>query len=797
MKYTYHYEFHPHGTTVSKSDRLPSHIWVDNGNLLDIGIFDHHQNPQYNCSVEVLYENSHLLVPLGPDENNSFTFHTHIFPDTDALFSIFLIQYYLEHRETVKEGAGSNQGFPLCASQILSYVKTIDSGRIRLSLDNRKPLMSLYCILTCLFKLESDMTKATQRALTIISHAVSLADNASPEAPFDFFYSPVSNIDCHAELTYANEDYDKYLADKASICQITKCALPLENETISEEKVDTLIWKGIPSSQFNRLWAREEGYALTIIPVACSAPSFGEKEYSCTNVIISLDPFLNDKRENAFSLLPIARYLETYEQMRENTLFSETKLHKRDHSAPRGYRENRNSLFLKPPFCETSDPWFINADGTLIGAPRTGSLLSLEDIVQTVTSFSAYCLKCIHSKLIIPFCFQPQKLPRLSSVFSDQSLPVEASHNLPFLRRDLRYLNTMVSEFSYNKENYSHFVLPLQDRLLQTLQMLDSNYLFADSMDAFLFPYGIGFFILSVARECSCSHVPTFIAMEVQKEFCLQVDNFFRTTLITDTSLLYKGLDNEAIRMLNPHYYTYMKLSPENAAITDSALSRYAAMLCSISSNAENDCETVCFNYRQHMAYSRIGCAFVSTSHQQEDSLCLLFEKEWFWLYLLILEQRYVLLECKRALVQFKLHQHKEIKKMYEMLIDFSASGYFSTAVDDERGDSIYRGISEKIFMLSSLKDEVQNQLEQVASYHESRVNASLDKISVWILPFMVLSTILQCSLITMEPLIRVSKKGFPFALTSNIQAFASWGIVVFLIVLLFVLLKITNKRRK
>lgn len=822
MKYSYRYEFHRHGTTASKSDREPSHIWVDNGNTLDTGIFDHHQDSKYCCTVEVICNHLNYLSAVEPDANQTFTFHTHEYPDTDALFSIFLIQHFLEQREE----KDVTDFLPKTISAIVDYVKSVDRGNVRLPDKPEQSMESLYCILTFIFELEKNMEKATEKALTVIQKAVNQSENADDDA-FDFFTSAIINVDCADEIKSANEDYAHYLEDKSTICRALKCALPMENETIADEKIDTLIWNGVPTCQFNRLWARADGYVLTIVPSSPSTYSIGDTKRACTNAIISLNPTCNDNRKPAFSLLPIARYLETYEQERENVLFKETGFHKRDHSAPRGYRDNSDSLFLTAPFEETSDPWFINSDRTLIAAPHTGSLLSLEEITHIVVKFSDYRLESLHNRLIVPFRFDSQHYNRLCTLLqkkvesSEKTLKESSTESvkessqrvngktdsIPFRcfesrNFESRYFNTMVTEFSMDQNNYSHYAVDTPDKLIEGFHALNdcNGCSINQTMQILLFPYGIGFFLLSAYRDYNAKAVPTFLAMETQTNFRRQVDAYFRTTLSSVPSLFDQELAKESITLMNPHYYTYAKLSPENASITDSSLTQYASMLCSVSGTADNDCQTLSFNYRQHMAYSRIGCALVSTTFETETPVKQLFDQEWMWMYLLVLVQRYVLLECKRELVKAKLSSKKknrlQIKNLREMLIRFSSSAYFSTAVEDETGDGIYRGLSCDIYRIPELKDEVLNQLEQVSNYHDSKVTASLDKISVWILPFMVISTILQCSLITMEPLIGVSEKGFPFSLSENLQAFASWGIMFLLVVLLFIILKLTDRRK-
>ena len=785
MKYTYHYEFHPHGTTVSKEDRTISHIWVDNGNTLEVGLFDHHQNNTYSCSVEAIVQHPELLAPLVPSD--AFTFHTHEYPDTDALFAIYLIQYYLEHRNTANEVTSC---FPKTFIQIVDYVKAVDSGHIGIIQDINEPLVSLYCIITCIFKLQPDMQKATQKALTVIGQAVLQAENATLEMPFDFFYSPINKVNCQRELKLANEDYAKYLDDKKNICTITKCHLPMTNDTISSGKVDTIIWSSQPTCEFNRIWARMEGYVLTIVPMA----SIGE--YS--NVIISLNPTCNEGRDFSYSLLPIARYLELYEQEKETSVLHENGSHKRNHSAPRGYRDNQNSLFLQSPFAETSDPWFVNSDYTLIAAPHTGSTLTLSEITETVISFADCRMNGFQTKIVVPFHFGMEHYRELTSILKKSSIDEPSVEpEFPYFQPNKRYFNPMLEQYSHEKGNFTYLQLSTGEHILQQLHKINDTFDYSKQMEVMIFPYGVGFFILTASEDYKSNPISSFAAIESLIHFRIQMDLHFRTILSPKSNGFTQGLPENLITIMNPHFYTGVKLTPENSAITNSTVIKYASTLCSVNEDMSCESQAVSFNYRQHIAYSRIGCSFVSTTYDTENTVGLLWEKEWFFLYLLTLEQRYVLLECKRQLIAFKLNEKKRIRELREMLIEFSSNGYFSTAVDDEFMDKIYREILENVFMVSELKEQVLNQLEQLSAYHEGKVTAALDKISVWLLPFMVISTILQCSLITMEPLVGISEKGFPFALIGNIQALLGWGIMLFLVVFLFVILKLTSRHRK
>ena len=127
------YVFHEKGVSVNKDKAEEGHLWLDIGNTLDFGVLDHHSSEKYSCTVEALINNLNLIEPLK--NNKQVTFHIHKYPDTDALFSVYLAQYYL-----------NNGRLPVNINAILDYVSSVDRGIIKLA-GCRITLYKIICFL--------------------------------------------------------------------------------------------------------------------------------------------------------------------------------------------------------------------------------------------------------------------------------------------------------------------------------------------------------------------------------------------------------------------------------------------------------------------------------------------------------------------------------------------------------------------------------------------------------------------------------------------------------------------------
>ena len=397
MKIEFKYDFHDKGTNAG--DVPDGHIWLDVGNTLKPGVIDHHSSDGYSCTAEALQKNLDLLSGIKSHlkDHDSVVLNTHKFPDADALFSMWLVQYYLD---------GRRHELPKNIDAIVKYVSEIDKGFVKIA--NRP--VTLYQVLS--FQAENYRDPYEfQKCLDIITIAI----DKNAHDGFSFMDGNIlEGMADSEELQKLKEqilgDYDNYEKDRDMICKKSQITLPAsDNYTVaSPEKVRALIWTAQPTCKHHRLWARHEGYELTVVPMADKSYSPDEKSIVCTDIIISLKPELAEK----YSLRPLAVLLEQYEQEKERSVLGEENNTKRDHSSPRGEQKDGNRFFEKP-WSLTADPWYFTGDGTLVQSPHSGSLLSLREVIHIVETFGECFIKEYRMNILVPL----HTIPYISATF--------------------------------------------------------------------------------------------------------------------------------------------------------------------------------------------------------------------------------------------------------------------------------------------------------------------------------------------------------------------------------------------
>ncbi len=99
MAYKYEFQFVNHGFTKEHQTSVNNEIWLDVGSSVELGVFDHHDtNNKYKSTVDLLFEELDLLEKTSVflDKTKPVRVIVHKNPDTDALFSIFLVQCFLD-----------------------------------------------------------------------------------------------------------------------------------------------------------------------------------------------------------------------------------------------------------------------------------------------------------------------------------------------------------------------------------------------------------------------------------------------------------------------------------------------------------------------------------------------------------------------------------------------------------------------------------------------------------------------------------------------------------------------------
>jgi len=759
------YVFHEKGVSFIKDKAEEGHIWLDIGNTLDFGVLDHHSSEKYSCTVEALINNLYLIEPLR--NNKQVTFHTHKYPDTDALFSIYLVQYYI-----------NNGRLPVNIKVILDYVSSVDRGNIKLA-GSQITLYKVICFLNEQYK----NSAVLNQCIEIINKCVLKSEN---DAKFSFMESDISDLlqglSVLDDINKIIEDYKIYISEKddRNICDIEDLFLPLSDSiTSSNTKVKALIWKKKPACKFNRIWARDEGFILTVVPQDDKEYLLNGNPVPCTDIIISLPP------DTPYSLRPLARLLEQYEQEKETSVFNLNRNRKRDHSRPRGKPEDGNRFF-ENPWDMTADPWYFSSDDSLVQSPFSGSLLTTSEVIRVVKTFGQCLIKSYRLNVIVPFSYTPSDYKGIvkwfiSNGWNNYDTDINGI-NIPWLNKEKSYINSLLEEYSSPKSKQRQFTIiksSLSSEICQNHPIHNICNFDADCYSV-LFEHGAGVTVFSFS----------FNQPDERRLASLEIENLnnIQSNLYNDLSNkpLY---NNDLLYCLAPHFYTSIEVSSECLRLSNLIINEYAELICDVFDNNISSYSVENLNYRAVLANSRLGSAIVIATDKHKDAnpkekhYRELFDNEWLYMYIISLQQRYSLLEIKRSFTSLSgTGSNKSIRLLRDALIKFYATGYFTTATDDELGDNLFRKW-HNIFMINDLKTDIMEQINQHDEYQESKLSSLFSIISALILPLVFLSTVIQTTIIKLDPLIINGDSGSGIIL--DIKTLPSWIILYAPVILL------------
>lgn len=385
MNVNFIYTFEKQGE-IAPEDILKNELWVDVGNTVKDGVFDHHQDGKFKSAFECVmrrtgcYKKVNTYLKSKQRENAEVKIHVHEAPDIDCLFSIFAIKRMVDEGLSNPAEAFNEKVLDI----LLTYVNTIDSGRGK---DLRHAtLYSYFCNIGADIK---DLKKRSQEyideGLKLLGLVIAKLEDSTESV--DLFSTPlegyidISTLKYYSALQEAiKNNLDVYQNDKKESQVIIKSVNLWNTVKRTMEPVKAAIWVNLPSEEDEYIFARDvDKCVLTIYPIKIKADNSQE---GVTRAIIALNPDLPQSEE--FSLLPLAEALEQCEQTEEELLYEQTKRYRRDHSRSR----REDGRFSEIPFYETDDPWFISEKGDIIDAPRAESIIPYSRILSIIENDS-------------------------------------------------------------------------------------------------------------------------------------------------------------------------------------------------------------------------------------------------------------------------------------------------------------------------------------------------------------------------------------------------------------------------
>lgn len=412
MSMNFRYVFEEKGAIVPKQI-LDNDVWIDVGNNVRDGVFDHHQDQkehqdqQYASAFECVIKRADCYKKINryrgsKHENPEVIFHVHEYPDIDCIFSIFAI------RRMIRQGVNTPaEAFDTASlSQMMDYVNTIDSGRGKYI--SKATLYAYVCGIGGDIKdIRARSQEMIDEGLRLLELVVSALEKS--EVQIELFTTSLEDYVNISTLKYfpnlqnrllkIKENYQK---DKNENRIVLKKVNLWNKKSGAMELVTAAIWEQLPSGEDEYNFARDDDECLlTVYPYKIKEETTllaenqsGFSTNDVTRVIIALNPNMPEADE--YSLRPLAEMIEQSEQIEENLLYERTKRYRRDHSQSRrdhSQSEKEHERFDELPFLETSDPWYFSEKEDIIDAPRADSIIPYKRILTLIESESSIPLK--------------------------------------------------------------------------------------------------------------------------------------------------------------------------------------------------------------------------------------------------------------------------------------------------------------------------------------------------------------------------------------------------------------------
>lgn len=411
-KLEYEYYFVPQGTTRESHGDFKNEIWLDVGNRIEKGTFDHHgcMEKSINSTVGLLFEMPELLAETVNSINGKekVRIYLHREPDTDTIFAVYFFKQFAEIEDTtsIKKSIIDFKKTKV-GEKIIQFVNEIDQG----DKDGigEKTLYSHIC------KLDDEklreywgtktavegFNKAIETGLLWVEEAIakireddSFSIKKGEFSPNDEVGKIIRDEFPDEELASVVEERKKtegkqtptecYENDKKQGRLYIK-NIELWKKNGSTEIVKAAIWNTIPSdpdSSYRE--AREEGAVVTFVPQ--------KERQNNTDVIISLNKKSNKKgsskeeSDSDYSLKEVGEIYELMEQIYDKAFMERNGIMRRNYSRPRG--DGKSKIFTSKPFSATSDPWYVSTSCDQVAAPKVGSGLSISQMIEILENIT-------------------------------------------------------------------------------------------------------------------------------------------------------------------------------------------------------------------------------------------------------------------------------------------------------------------------------------------------------------------------------------------------------------------------
>jgi len=590
------------------------------------------------------------------------------------------------------------------------------------------------------------------------------------------------------EIQYLTNDYEKYLDDvKNRSTGVRKIKLPvISGDDIQIEEVDAIFFHTVPSCSLHKHWARTDqlnapakaGFIFTFIPLHDGSrykhdlPN-GERVRT-SRVIIAV------KEGSRVSLYGLGEALEAAEIEAEEKLIASQDINK--------WRSRVNVRWPNEEWCTNIDPWYDGrkSNYTIVDAPGNHySLLSINEIMEITQDYITPRLSKNYTRHVMPFSFASDNYEEICQCFNAddyESVMISTGDHyfLPYIEEYLfdpdheqcayyRYgktkMESLVEQLNFEKEIlYSDLGANEISNEFKNLRLkLKFAYIA-------LFKYGVGFMILdfrvhSMKNANDRQEKPySLFAIEVNGETVssITVDSLNYLNKIFDKKEVFIGKIENMIQdkidvlggidtfryatvdLLSNSLYSNKQREIAYKLSNREAISTYSLTSFTQDSNKYFYKPTTYACCYQGMKGS---CMVISKNpdEQEKKSLRNRFLETEFFIFLLSLHQRYVLLNMASLLARHSKDVNeagkKKINQLRQQFLEFIIRSWSSQITNDDVGMNIYRRWQE-IHDNQVIYEEVSKQIEAFDDFNQAQMSTTLETVSGIFFPLMAFGTL-------------------------------------------------------
>ena len=658
MALNYRYWFEKHGALKHSSGTLDEEVWLDVGNSLEMGCFDHHQVHGYGSTLMALLENLEYLENLkkSAEAQKEIIVHLHEEPDMDCVSCWFVVKYFLEHTRQKFDALFGENGR---ARGLLSYVNNIDEGKGKVT---DRP--TLYALFSSLYinkeKSKETDTYVVEKGLELIALTIDLLSQKKDVDLSTYDFSELVSEEYTEEIRIIkNSVYEE--EKKSNAISFEKISIWTKEGVL--EEVPAAIWKELPRDQYGYNFARKEGTIVTIVPYSIK----GKNGDETTRVFASINPDIDTEKK--YSLKPIVQIIEQMEQMEEQRYYDQTGRYRRDHSKPRIDK----SYLGEEPFSTTSDPWYFSPEEDLFDAPGAQSILDYEDIVEVIRSNGSTVKRS--------FVLSIGKDYKLNTIYEKKGIALSQ------WQRDVR------------------------------------NEINSD----------------------------------------------------TDCKIVFAELDSSLIRRSNQILKAYC-MNLIGKSFHESGESHFLCLDYRTCIYADINCVIILVATHGDNSYSALPAAGLLGIDTPEETLEKIRSSQLINNIEKVLKQRLELLDYGRKIGDLHIRKRKDIEKLNDNLLTFSARVQEENAIYNQLERQVYAFLKEE-FEIDKLKSSVMDEISILVNESRDRLVSKFNVLSAFAVPFVLIATVFQMGIIRFEEILSLS----------GVSAWIGWIIVILLMVILVI----------